>query len=159
MSHRDSGLKSELSESVYCIEKSDRTIVNPEPLLALPKKLYVNTRGPSGAAVYLRYTWRFFAKLPGARDIIADFLYPNHTEGMYISLVLVQYGFSSLLWHDFNNTYFITKMNTVEKKLGLIQFWARKLLLLFTEDGSVNALPQILYAQYLILGAFWSYMS
>ena len=67
-----------------CIEKSDRTIVNPEPLLALPKKLYVNTRGPSGAAVYLRYTWRFFAKLPGARDIIADHLYPNHPEGMYL---------------------------------------------------------------------------
>ena len=107
----DSRLKSELSEAVNCIEKSDRTIVNPEPLLALPKKLYVNTRGPSGAAVYLRYTWRFFAKLPGARDIIADFLYPNHTEGMYISLVLVQYGFSSLLWHDFSYTYFIAKMN------------------------------------------------
>ena len=62
----------------------DRTIVNPEPFLALPKKLYVNTRGPSGAAVYLRYTWRFFAKLLGARDIIADFLYPNHPEGMYL---------------------------------------------------------------------------
>ena len=49
-------------------------------------------------------------------------------------------------------------MNTVEDRLSLIQFWARKLLLLFTEDGSVNALPQILYAQYLIMGAFGSYM-
>ena len=115
-----------------CIEKSDRTIVNPEPLLALPKKLYVNTRGPSGAAVYLRYTWRFFAKLPGARDIIADFLYPNHKEGMYIFL-----SFSSFM--DFLlycgtilaiHTHFITKMNTLEEKLGLIYFWARKLLLL-----------------------------
>ena len=27
-----------------------------------------------------------------------------------------------------------------------------------TEDGSVNAVPQILYVQYLILGAFGSYM-
>ena len=27
-----------------------------------------------------------------------------------------------------------------------------------TEDGSVNAVPQILYGQYLILGAFGSYM-
>ena len=88
MSQPDSGLKSELSESVNCVEKSDRTIVNPEPLLALPKKLYVNTRGPSGAAVYLRYTWRFFATLPGARDIIADFLYPNHPEGMYLLIYL-----------------------------------------------------------------------
>ena len=115
-------LNSELNESIN-IEKSDRNIVNPEPLLALPKKLYVNTRGPSGAAVYLRYTWRFFAKLPGARDIIADFLYPNHTEGMYISLVLVQYGFSSLLWHDFSYTYFIAKMNTLKEKFGLVEFW------------------------------------
>ena len=28
----------------------------------------------------------------------------------------------------------------------------------FTEDRSVNAVPQILYGQYLILGAFGSYM-
>ena len=28
----------------------------------------------------------------------------------------------------------------------------------YTEDGSVNAVPQILYGQYLILGAFGSYM-
>ena len=51
---------------------------------------------------------------------------------------------------------------TVENywKCELQRVWPHYFLALdaSTEDGSVNAVPQILYDQYLILGAFGSYM-
>ena len=45
-------------------------------------------------------------------------------------------------------------------KYNVVQFFHTEQSKLFigTKDGSVNALPQILYGQYLILGAFGSYM-
>ena len=45
-------------------------------------------------------------------------------------------------------------------KYNVVQFFHMEQSKLFigTKDGSVNALPQILYGQYLILGAFGSYM-
>merc|ERR1711982_181461 len=55
-----------------------RALLIPEPMLRNPLPQQCNSRGPTNAAIIVRYAWVFFDKLPGAKDFISNFLNPAY---------------------------------------------------------------------------------
>ena len=70
--------KSQLMQLLREIERQNPSmipaLVHPEPLLDKDIPTVIVPGGPSQVSEILRYTWRYFASLPGARGILQDFL-------------------------------------------------------------------------------------
>ena len=85
-----------------------KALLNPEPLLSkgIPVNIVIGDVGQAAEA--LRYSWKYFADLPGARKIIQDYLYPNG---------LPRGGLPAY------KTAFCTKYDTLEDTTGFDRFY------------------------------------